>query len=64
MARKKRSRRSASKRVATKTGSASKLVPIASDVWLEIGPIWIERNPRDIRETVVREAHVRRLRQK
>jgi hypothetical protein len=63
MARKRRGRRATSKRVA-KTGSASKLLPVASDVWLEIGPIWIERNPNDIREIVVREAHVRRLRQK
>jgi hypothetical protein len=43
------------------SATASKVFPVASDVWMEIGPIWMERNPRDLEEIVVRESHVRRI---
>lgn len=63
MARKKRSKRAARKvRAAAKTARITKLVPVASDVWMEIGPVWLERNPKDIREMIVKERHVRRMR--
>jgi hypothetical protein len=36
---------------------------IASDVWLEIGEIWLERNPTIEDEVTIREAHTRRVKQ-
>jgi hypothetical protein len=36
-------------------------LPTASTVWLEIGPIWLERHPSKPRELLVREVHSRRI---
>ena len=36
-------------------------LPSASTVWLEIGPIWLERHPSKPRELIVREVHSRRI---
>ena len=44
------------------SASGRKVFPVASDVWLEIGPIWIERHPRKLDEIVVKESQVRRMR--
>jgi hypothetical protein len=66
MARKKKTTRRIARRGTTRPGRSAKvrrIYPVASDVWLEIGPIWLERNPRDIREVVVRESHTRRMKQ-
>jgi hypothetical protein len=60
MARKQRTKRPTRK--VARTATATKLVPVASDVWLEIGEVWLERNPKDIRELIVKERHVRRMR--
>jgi hypothetical protein len=52
------------KRVATLEGV---VVPrgrqVASDVWLEIGPIWMERNPTLDDELTIRESLSRRMKQ-
>jgi hypothetical protein len=61
MATRKRKTTKRSIRKVAASASASKVFPVASDVWLEIGPIWMERNPRNLEEIVVKESQVRRV---
>jgi hypothetical protein len=50
----------ATKTVAKKAVLRDQL-PSASTVWVEIGPIWLERHPSRPRELIVREVHSRRV---
>jgi hypothetical protein len=64
MARKKAPRRrTASPRTPARTKTGNRVDQIASTVWVEIGPIWLERNPKRINEVIVSEIHTRRIKQ-
>jgi hypothetical protein len=62
MARKKARRRSGRTPRAAASAVGSKLLPVASTVWVEIGEVWLERNPKDWSEVMVKERQTRRFR--